>query len=143
MKLTTIAIAPACAWMLMFLPPSVETVRAAELPTSIASLRLKAGEPLLRVRSRIIKSGWAPIDVHAGGNYEYDGTEKRLVERKFYEVDSCSTDQGSLCALYYKKGSTCLRIDTIGEQVDLMRVTRWEASCPAGEAAQSATPARR
>jgi hypothetical protein len=136
MKLKTGPFAFACACLILFLPPSVEMVRAAELPASIATLRLQQGESFVRLRSRLIKSGWAPVHVHAGEGYEYDGTEKRLVERNFYEVDSCSTDRGSLCALYYKKGRTCLRVDTIGEQVDSMRVTRWEESCPVGEPKQ-------
>jgi hypothetical protein len=136
MKLKTGLNAFACACSLLFLPPFVEMVRAAELPASIASLRLQQGESFVRLRSRLIKSGWAPVHVHTGQNYEYEGTEKRLVERKFYEVDSCSTDRGSLCALYYKKGRTCLRVDTIGEQVDSMQVTMWEESCPAAESKQ-------
>lgn len=143
MKFSTLPVVFACVRLLIVFPASIELVHAAELPASILKLHLQEGESFPSARSRIIKSGWTPIRVHAGENYEYDGTEKRLVERKFFEVDSCSTDRGSLCALYYKKGSTCLRVDTVGEQVDLMRVTRWEASCPAGESHGIETSTRR
>jgi len=68
--------------------------------------------------------------MHADDRYEYSGTEKRLADRHILEVDSCSTDRGSLCIFYYAKDGSCLRIDTIGEQVNSMRVTRWDDSCP-------------
>ena len=68
--------------------------------------------------------------MHTNDHYAYDGAEKRLVMRKFFEVDFCSIDRGALCILYYAKESLCLRINTIGEQVDSMRVTGWRESCP-------------
>jgi hypothetical protein len=92
--------------------------------------RLQKGASFVGVRARLIKSGWKPVRMHADDGYEYDGTEKRLADRKFFEVDSCSTDSGSLCIFYYAKGGTCLRVDTVGEQVDEMRVTSWDDSCP-------------
>lgn len=100
----------------------------------IADLNLQEGASFLNIRSRLIRSGWKPIRMHGDGSEEFDGTEKRLIERKFYEVDSCSTDRGSLCILYYTRNGKCLRIDTEGEQVNDMRVTRWDESCPDKEA---------
>jgi hypothetical protein len=99
-----------------------------------SNLDLKVGEPFLRVRARIIKSGWKPTLVHSKDNYEYSGAEKRLAERGFLEIDTCSVDAGANCILYYTKGSTCLRIDIVGEQVKQMTVTRWTDECAAEKA---------
>lgn len=103
---------------------------ATEQSTAVVNLRLQEGLSFVSVRAHLIKSGWTPVRMHVGENYEYDGTEKRLADRNFFEVDSCSTDRGSMCIFYYAKDGTCLRIDTSGEQVDSMRVTRWDGSCP-------------
>jgi len=107
--------------------------------TSVMDLRLQEGALFVHVRDRLIKSGWKPVRMHVGDRYEYDGTEKRLADRNFFEVDSCSTDRGSMCIFYYAKDGMCLRIDTMGEQVDAMRVTRWDDSCP-NEPPQPRTP---
>jgi hypothetical protein len=101
--------------------------------SGIEGLHLKAGESFLKARSRIIRLGWKPIRMHSNDNYEYDGAEKRLADRSFREVDSCSIDAGANCILYYTKATKCLRIDTVGEQVDQMQVTRWTNECPVGK----------
>jgi phage tail sheath gpL-like len=67
--------------------------------------------------------------MHAVDGYEYSGAELQLTARKFFEVDSCSSDS-SRCIFYYAKRSTCLRIDTIGERLNDMTVTRWAVECP-------------
>jgi hypothetical protein len=107
--------------------------------TSVMNPRLQEGASFVHVRSRLIKSGWKPVRMHVGDRYDYEGTEKRLADRNIIEVDSCSTDRGSLCIFYYAKDGMCLRIDTLGEQVDAMRVTRWDDSCP-NEPPQPTTP---
>lgn len=96
----------------------------------VSSLRLKIGESFLGVRARLIRRGWTPIRMHSNDAYEYDGTEKRLAERGFLEVDSCSIDAGAHCILYYLKADKCLRLDTAGEQVTDMKITRWTEECP-------------
>jgi hypothetical protein len=116
--------------LLIFLSCSNGVVRASEQSVAVTDPRLQQGALFVNVRVRLIKSGWKPVRLHAGDNYEYSGTEKRLTARHFFEVDSCSTDRGSLCILYYAKDGTCLRVDTEGERVDSMRVTRWDDSCP-------------
>lgn len=93
-------------------------------------LRLTVGESFLEARARIARLGWKPIRMHANDNHEYDGAEKRLAEGGFLEVDSCSIDAGANCTLYYAKAAECLRLDTVGEQVNEMTVTRWTAECP-------------
>ncbi len=98
-------------------------------PAWLAATQLKAGDSFETARSRLIKRGWKPVRMHANDHYEYDGAEKRLVERKYYEVDSCSVDSAR-CVLYYTKAGKCLRVDTIGEQVREMTVTRWVQECP-------------
>jgi hypothetical protein len=116
--------------LLIFLCGPDDAARANEPSTAAINLRLQKGALFVGVRARLIKSGWTPVRAHADGGSEYDGTEKRLADRKFFEVDSCSTDSGSLCIFYYAKDGTCLRVDTVGEHVDAMRVTRWDDSCP-------------
>jgi hypothetical protein len=114
----------------VFLIGPNHAVRAGGLPTSIAKVTLHEGALFVNVRSQLIKSGWKPIRMHKSDHYEYSGSETDLVKRHFLEVDSCSTDRGSLCIFYYAKSGTCLRVDTIGEEVDSMRVTGWRKSCP-------------
>lgn len=118
------------ASLLMSLSQSASAVRANEQSITSVNLRLREGASFVSARARLIKSGWKPVRMHADGGYEYSGTEKRLADRHVYEVDSCSTDRGSLCIFYYAKDGSCLRIDTVGEQVNSMRVTRWDDSCP-------------
>jgi hypothetical protein len=99
--------------------------------TGEQNLSLKVGEPFLSARAKILRSGWRPMGMHSNGEYEYSGTERVLADRKFSEVDYCSTDAGSLCVLYYSKGTKCLRLGTVGEQLKYMEVTRWTEECPA------------
>jgi hypothetical protein len=101
-----------------------------KITSGIESPSLKVGEPFLVARSRILRSGWHPIQMHSNDDYEYFGAEKELADRKFLEVDSCSMDAGALCILYYSKGTKCLRVDTVGEQLNEMKVTRWTDECP-------------
>lgn len=129
MRIVTVPTAFAGVSLLMGLFGSAGAVRANEQSPAGIGLRLQEGASFVSVRAGLIRSGWKPFRMHADG-YEYDGTEKRLADRKFFEVDSCSTDRGSLCIFYYARDSKCLRVDTIGEQVDAMRVTRWDDSCP-------------
>lgn len=93
-------------------------------------LRLKVGEPFLRARLRIIKLGWKPIPLHQNDGYEYSGTDRILAERNILEVDGCSTDAGTLCIFFYSKLGECLRIDTIGESIGEITITRWTNECP-------------
>lgn len=130
MKFAKTPVAISNAFLLLFLLALGGWGHATERSAAATNLHIQEGAPFVKVRSQLIKAGWKPIRVHAAGPYEYSGTEKHLVERNFVEVDSCSTDRGSLCILYYAKDGKCLRLDTAGEQVDLMRVTRWDDSCP-------------
>jgi hypothetical protein len=98
--------------------------------SKVENTGLKAGEAFTKARSRIVKLGWKPVRMHRNDNYEYDGAEKKLANRGFVEVDSCSIDAGVLCIFYYSKASECLRVDTRGEQIKYMSVTRWTNECP-------------
>jgi hypothetical protein len=94
---------------------------------------ITVGEHLLVARYRLIEQGWQPIRMHATDGYEYSGVERQLAARKFFEVDVCSFDS-SRCILFYARHGTCLRVDTLGEQLDDMTVTRWTDECPDGPA---------
>jgi hypothetical protein len=91
---------------------------------------LRLGEPLIQARTRIIKSGWRPLQMHQHDDYEYSGAENALRSLGIAEVDSCSVDAGVRCILYYEKNQECLRIDTVGERVGDMTVVRWITECP-------------
>jgi hypothetical protein len=86
-------------------------------------------EPLLKARAKLLEQGWNPTRRHVTDNYEYSGAELELTARKVFEVDSCSSDS-SRCILFYAKKASCLRIDTIGEKLRDMTVTRWVEECP-------------
>jgi hypothetical protein len=90
---------------------------------------ISAGEPLLNARAKLLGHGWKPVRRHADDGYEYSGAELQLTRRKIFEVDSCSMDS-SRCILFYAKKGACLRMDTIGEQLKNMEVTRWVDECP-------------
>jgi hypothetical protein len=101
------------------------------------TMTLDTGSPLLQVedsflvaRSRILRSGWQPVRMHGKDDYDFFGTEKELTDRDFMEFASCSMDAGALCTFYYRKEAKCLRVNTIGEQLKDMKVTRWTDECP-------------
>ncbi|MBY9024859.1 hypothetical protein K7459_14390 [Pseudomonas fluorescens] len=86
-------------------------------------------EPLVSARSKLIKQGWKPTRMHTSDGYEYSGFERELAARNFLELDTCSFDS-SRCILFYSKKGACLRVDTMGEQLKDMTVTRWADECP-------------
>jgi len=90
---------------------------------------IAVGEPLVAARTKLVKHGWKPTHMHTTDGYEYSGVERELAAHKFFEVDVCSFDS-SRCILFYSKKGTCLRVDTIGEQLNDMTVTRWAEECP-------------
>ena len=90
---------------------------------------ITTGQPLLNARATLIKHGWKPIRRHTDDGYEYSGAELELTARKIFEVDTCSSDS-SRCVLFYAKKGDCLRMDTIGERLNWMTVTRWANECP-------------
>lgn len=102
---------------------------ANSLDASKPALRIKVGEPFIAARARLIKSGWLPVRIERG-DYGISGTETILAEHNMHEFESCSMSAGSLCIFYYSKRGQCLRVDTIGEQLRHMKVTRWVKECP-------------
>ncbi|WP_085702182.1 hypothetical protein [Pseudomonas sp. B15(2017)] len=86
-------------------------------------------ETLVSARSKLIKQGWKPTRMHTRDGYEYSGVERELAARDFLELDTCSFDS-SRCILFYSKKNACLRVDTIGERLKDMTVTRWSDECP-------------
>jgi F420-dependent methylenetetrahydromethanopterin dehydrogenase len=132
MKFSTSAFVLA-GWFTFISPPSGATGPSGQQKHTVATdsvVKIINNEPFLKVRSRMIKQGWGPVRMHANDGYSYDGAEKRLVEQKIFEVDSCSIDAGANCIFYYRMRQQCLRIDTVGEQVRDLKVTRWTTECP-------------
>ncbi|MDE2402670.1 MAG: hypothetical protein KGL90_13490 [Burkholderiales bacterium] len=93
-----------------------------------AAAHLHEGQLFTSARKSLIKDKWMPVSMHANDDYVYEGVEKQLVKRGFKEVDSCSMDS-SRCILYYKRGKECLRLDTVGEQLTMMKVEQWSSEC--------------
>jgi len=91
---------------------------------------LKKGAPFVQSRAQLIKDGWRPVNVHAGEDYEYIGTETALAEAKIYEVESCAVDR-ALCIFNYQRGKRCLRVVTSGEELPAMSIESWTSRCPA------------
>jgi len=90
--------------------------------------RIVVGERLAAAKSKLVKQGWKPTRMHTTDGYEYSGVERELAAHKFFEVDVCSFDS-SRCILSYSKKGACLRVDTMGEQLKYMTVTRWTDEC--------------
>lgn len=86
-------------------------------------------EPLVSAGSKLIKQRWKPTRIHTSDNYEYSGVERELAAHNFLELDTCSFDS-SRCILFYSKKGACLRVDTVGQQLKDMTVTRWTDECP-------------
>lgn len=99
-------------------------------PTSAHETEIRLGESFLKARSRLFKQGWMPIHMHDKDSYVLSGSETLLAQRKIYEVDSCSMDLGVNCIFYYRKRQECMRIDTLGEEVKDMKISRWSRECP-------------
>ncbi|XSS60538.1 hypothetical protein ACP9OK_16760 [Pseudomonas sp. B11] len=100
---------------------------------------IAVGESLIKTRAKLIRQGWQPIRMHAADSHGYSGVERELAAHKFFEVDACSFDS-SRCILFYSRKGTCLRIDTIGEQLNEMTVTRWTEECPDTPTAPGVNP---
>jgi hypothetical protein len=92
-------------------------------------VRIREGQSFVAARKVLLKDRWRPIPMHTEGGYQYEGVEKQLIKRGFNEVDSCSIDS-SRCIMFYKRAGRCLRVDTIGEQVAIMKVVQWSGECP-------------
>ena len=110
------------------------------MPAALAALTLLTGacaqaEPLKKgalftqSRAQLLKEGWRPVNVHAGEDYEYIGTESVLIKAKIREVDSCAMDR-ALCIFHYQKAKRCLRVMTSGEELATMTIESWDPTCP-------------
>lgn len=90
---------------------------------------LKKGAPFMQTRAQLLKEGWRPVNVHAGEDYPYMGTESALIQAKVVEVESCAVDR-PLCILHYQRDKRCLRVITAGEEVPAMTIDSWTYRCP-------------
>lgn len=98
-------------------------------PIAIHAKELKKGMPFLAARKLLIHKGWQPLNIHKGKNFEYMGTDKKLVKAHIMEVEVCAVDRPS-CIFNYTKGDKCLRLFTLGEEIKNMRVASWTYDCP-------------
>lgn len=89
---------------------------------------LKAGAPFTKAREQLYAAGWRADPLAHLSSGEYMGLERQLVENGYTEVDSCSEGL-SFCIHQYTKGNGCLRLQTQGEQIRLMKVDRWSSEC--------------
>lgn len=101
-----------------------------------ATLPLKAGESFTYARSKLQAAGWKMDPAAHSEAGEYFGVDRRLIERGFAEVDSCSLGK-TFCIFQYTQGQSCLRLQTEGEQIAAMRVVGWSRDCPDRAVAES------
>lgn len=97
-------------------------------PLHAAPAMPKIGEPFTKARAQLYAAGWRADPLAHLSSGEHMGLERQLVENGYPEVDSCSEGL-SFCILQYTKGDACLRIQTQGEQIRLMKVYRWSSEC--------------
>jgi hypothetical protein len=90
---------------------------------------IAVGESLVAARNKLVKQGWRPTRMHATDGYEFSGAELQMTARKFFEVDSCSSDSSRCIVVYANKGA-CLRVDTVGDKLNDMTVSSWAVVCP-------------
>ncbi|MET3105988.1 hypothetical protein AAKU58_000803 [Oxalobacteraceae bacterium GrIS 1.18] len=114
--------------MKKFIPFVLFTVSMISLGSTSTDY-LKKDQLFTTARKLLIKDKWVPERMHTEHNYDYIGEEKDLIALKILELSSCSIDS-SRCIFYYKKNDQCKRLDTIGEQVQLMKVVQWSDECP-------------
>lgn len=107
----------------------------APLLAQAAPVALKASEPFIKARKQLYAAGWRADPLAHLSSGEYMGLERKLVERGYTEVDSCSEGR-SFCIFQYTKGDACLRLQTQGEQIRLMKVDRWSNECRQREAGE-------
>lgn len=93
-----------------------------------APAALKAGESFARARRQLYAMGWRADPLAHLSSGEHTGLERQLVENGYLEVESCSEGR-SFCILQYTKGEKCLRLQTQGEEIRLMKVDRWSNEC--------------
>lgn len=105
------------------------------LLSGAATLPIHKDQSFTQARARLVSAKWKPVKMHDPHD-EFEGVERQLVKRGFMEFDSCSIDS-SRCILYYRKGKSCLRLDTLGEQVNDMTIVQWSSECP-----EQPTPAK-
>lgn len=101
-------------------------------PATGCAEQLKKGITLSAARSLLIHQGWLAVNVHDGEKYEYIGIENLLINANIKEVESCAIDK-AICIFNYKKNNKCLRLFTLGEEVNEMRVISWTCDCPDGD----------
>jgi hypothetical protein len=89
---------------------------------------IKPGDRFTVAAAKLREAGWLPDpQAHAFAG-EYFGTDRELVRRGYPEVDFCSVDTAH-CVYQYVKGSGCLRLKTLGEQIERMRVVGVSNQC--------------
>ncbi|WP_148225266.1 hypothetical protein [Methylovorus sp. MP688] len=98
------------------------------------NLSSPVGSYFLNERNRLLSKGWQPKRMHRVNEYDYIGFEKYIVNKKFYELESCSVDNKSFCIFNYVKGDKCLRITTEGEEFRSLRVISISSECAPDDA---------
>jgi hypothetical protein len=91
-------------------------------------------EPSFQIyREHLKHEDWLPFRFthRETDDFPVTGEEAELIERKIFEVESCSMDGGALCTFWYTKKGSCLKVTTRGEDLKSMRViSRKPNTCP-------------
>jgi hypothetical protein len=97
--------------------------------SSAATDYLREGELFMKARAQLLRDKWKPIPMHMSMEFADADVAPELIKRKIIEVESCSMDTSS-CTLFYKKNGKCLRLDTEGAAMKIMKVVAWSNECP-------------
>ena len=103
-------------------------VLACSLMADAGAALLAKGEPFIDARKRLIALGWHADPMSHARPGDYIGLERVLLQEGFPEVDYCSGGK-TFCVLQYVKGSSCLRLQTQGENIRQMKVQSWSNDC--------------
>ena len=106
----------------------IVSILAAPVLANAEPFELHVGDLFVKMRKQIYAAGWRPDPLAHASTGEYMGFERRLMENGFAEVDSCSEGL-TFCILQYVKDGACLRVQTQGEQIGLMRIGQWSSEC--------------
>ncbi|MBT1072774.1 hypothetical protein [Pelotalea chapellei] len=89
---------------------------------------LDNGKPFIAIRKLLINKGWKPVNVHKSDDYKSNDMTSRLLIYNIIEVESCNIDMQN-CIFNYKKGKVCLRLFTVGEEINDLNVNYWTFDC--------------
>lgn len=82
------------------------------------------GRDYASARKILIKDRWVPIPYTETQAMEHE----RKIRRKYPEMDNCAVDR-PVCSFSFKKAGKCMRIITLGEEMESFTVNAIAYDC--------------